>query len=474
MFLRKCLAVLSAVVLLLALSVGSVSAEDNLTVYAGAVFFNNPVYDTVVLVEFPFTLSRDQFEFFRPDTSDPRYYARIFAQLDLFGVDGSPVDSITTYFSAAINTPAEAAVPDYKLFNALSLPIKPGVYSARLTVIDVKSKVEGHFNYERIIVEPGRNDVLSIGGKCLAYKINYVGDDPEAEHDRMVKNGFRVMCNPLGVFDRKDSSMCFYAELYNLAYEPDDTTVCRISYRVLREDNEVERNYGFKMRHKPGNTLVITDCLDISDLLPGQYRLQIIATDSRNMQTDTALMAFHVLTPEDLMAQVEDDTQFDPYDTLSLAVKLNLVKYLLTPVDHKRLESLTDEGKERFLVQYWKENDPDPTTPINESRIEMLQRYLYCNAMFSSSVEGDDGWRSDRGRIYMTYGRYDERDDVQTPRTGNPFEIWYYRKIREGAVFVFEDKQGYHDYTLVHSNVDGEKYSSDWQRKIEDDLYRVN
>lgn len=453
----------------------SSALSNDLTIYAGAVFYNNPVFDTVVLVEFPFTLERDDFEFFRPAESDPNLYARVFAQLNLYGVDGRPVDSTNTYFSVTVGDMTQANLPGVKLFNNLSLLIKPGVYSARLTVIDVKSKEEGVFTYERIIVEPPVTDRLAIGGKVLAYDIDFVGSDGVGTgKDRLIRNGFRVIPNPLGVFARADSLMCLYAEMYNLDYTEGDSSLYRIGYAFLSESGDMVKDLGFRLKHKPGSTLVITDCFELADLEIGTYKLRVLAADLKSKQADTAYLMVRVLSPDVLAGQFDEDSAPDPYDTLSLGQKQNLAYYLLDPVQRKTLESLTDVGKNRFLEQFWRDNDPDPRTPANESRDEIFQRFVYVNAMYSTNMDHDDGWKTDRGRIYMTYGRWDERDDVEAPRTGQPFEVWRYHRVREGAVFVFEDQQGFRDYTLVHSNVEGERYSAEWENRLQNELYRIN
>ena len=41
--------------------------DNSLTVYSGAVVFDDPQFDSVSLVEFSFSLNRNEFEFFRPE-----------------------------------------------------------------------------------------------------------------------------------------------------------------------------------------------------------------------------------------------------------------------------------------------------------------------------------------------------------------------------------------------------------------------
>ena len=42
-------------------------------------------------------------------------------------------------------------------------------------------------------------------------------------------------------------------------------------------------------------------------------------------------------------------------------------------------------------------------------------------------------------------------------------------------VFVFEDREGYGVYTLVHSNMPGEIYNSAWAARLKtDDTYKMD
>jgi GWxTD domain-containing protein len=368
----------------------------------------------------------------------------------------------------------DAGLEGYKVFNSLVLPLPPGVYSARLTIIDAVSKAQGEAFYDRIVVEPPRAGSLALGGKCLAYDITYVGDTLVVPANRMPKNGFDVICNPLGVFSTEDTAMYLYAEVYNLGYDPGNASRFRLSYTALDRFGKVAREFGTKERTKPGESAVIAEEFDITDFPTGHYELRIVATDLVNEQADTARMDFAIVAPysASLVSADLDAGFIDPYDSLSLKEKQNLVYYMLTPVEKKTLEQLEDKGKEEFLRRYWQERDEDPTTRVIENRLEMIRRYQYANENFSTTEEKTDGWFSDRGRIYMTYGPWEDMDDIQHPQGGNPYQVWHYYSVREGAVFVFEDKRGFEDYQLTHSNVEGEVFSSYWNEILKFDYYK--
>jgi len=188
------------------------SEPTELAVYAGAVVSDNPVYDSVAIVEFPFSVNRDQFEFYRPDSTDSHLYSRIFAQVVLLDNDGYAVDSAQTIFSVRVNSAEEAAQPGYRIFNRLALPIRSGSYSARVTVIDVASKTTGDYFLEKIIVPVIEKNRINIGGVCLAYQMKYVGDDTTQAAARLTKSGFSMLVNPVSIFSIDDTVAYVYGE----------------------------------------------------------------------------------------------------------------------------------------------------------------------------------------------------------------------------------------------------------------------
>lgn len=81
------------------------------------------------------------------------------------------------------------------------------------------------------------------------------------------------------------------------------------------------------------------------------------------------------------------------------------VTYIITDEERKAFGRLeTDEEREQFIEQFWLRRDPTPDTVENEYKEEHYRRIAYANERFAS---GFPGWRSDRGRIYITFGPAD-------------------------------------------------------------------
>src|SRR5437588_12893649 len=84
------------------------------------------------------------------------------------------------------------------------------------------------------------------------------------------------------------------------------------------------------------------------------------------------------------------------------------VAYIITDEERKAFKKLqTDDERERFIEEFWRRRDPDPDTEENEFREAYYERIAYVNEHFSSGIPG---YKTDRGRVYLKYGKPDEVD----------------------------------------------------------------
>lgn len=118
------------------------------------------------------------------------------------------------------------------------------------------------------------------------------------------------------------------------------------------------------------------------------------------------------------------------------------VAYIITDGERAAFKALTtDEERENFIEQFWLIRDPTPGTVENEYKEEHYRRIAYANEHYSTQ-QGLPGWKTDRGRIYITYGPPDEIEDhssggayVRPAEQGggttitDPFQQWRYRYI---------------------------------------------
>lgn len=143
----------------------------------------------------------------------------------------------------------------------------------------------------------------------------------------------------------------------------------------------------------------------------------------------------------------------------------NDVAYIITKEEKRAFNALvTDEERENFIEQFWRRRDPNPDTEENEYREEYYERIAYANEKFASGIPG---WKTDRGRVYIAWGK---PDSVESHPSGGsydrpsyegggatttyPFEIWFYRHLEgvgDGLEIEFVDPTGTGEYRMARN-----------------------
>lgn len=141
------------------------------------------------------------------------------------------------------------------------------------------------------------------------------------------------------------------------------------------------------------------------------------------------------------------------------------VDYIITKEEKRAFLALqTDEERENFIENFWRRRDPNPDTEENEYREEYYERIAYANEHFTSGIPG---WKTDRGRIYIAWGK---PDSVESHPSGGaydrpsyegggstttyPFEVWFYRHlddVGDGLEIEFVDPTGTGEYRIARN-----------------------
>ncbi|MCD9186259.1 MAG: GWxTD domain-containing protein [Pyrinomonadaceae bacterium] len=141
------------------------------------------------------------------------------------------------------------------------------------------------------------------------------------------------------------------------------------------------------------------------------------------------------------------------------------VAYIITKDEKKAFYALkTDEERENFIENFWRRRDPNPDTEENEYREEYYERIAYANEHFTSGIPG---WKTDRGRIYIAWGKPDSIESHPSggaydrpsyegggSTTTYPFEIWFYRhldNVGDGLEIEFVDPTGTGEYRIARN-----------------------
>jgi GWxTD domain-containing protein len=146
------------------------------------------------------------------------------------------------------------------------------------------------------------------------------------------------------------------------------------------------------------------------------------------------------------------------------------VRWIITDEELSAFKKLSNNAeRDQFIEMFWQRRDPTPDTAENEYKEEHYRRIAYANEHFAA---GMPGWRTDRGRIYIMYGKPDSTDShpmggpyQRSAEEGGgqtetyPFEVWRYRYL-EGIgqeieiEFVDDCNCGAYEMTMDRSKKD--------------------
>jgi GWxTD domain-containing protein len=139
------------------------------------------------------------------------------------------------------------------------------------------------------------------------------------------------------------------------------------------------------------------------------------------------------------------------------------VVWIITDEERQAFKQLSnDEERDQFIEAFWQRRDPTPDTEENEYKEDHYARIAYANEHFAAGIPG---WKTDRGRIYIVYGKPDEIEshpsggtyERPTDEGGGststfPFEQWRYRYLEgigQEVIIEFVDTCMCGDYHMT-------------------------
>jgi GWxTD domain-containing protein len=249
----------------------------------------------------------------------------------------------------------------------------------------------------------------------------------------------RLLANPSRRFGEEILSFGAYGEIVDRRTSGADSTY-RVRYRVA-DDSDQTAAKGDTVVARSGARTPFLLRPYLGGLSPGSYRfvveLEVAAPPGKSHGKPEVVRRDKRFEVAQSKVSVGPDARSS----------LDVLRYIAKPAEAAEMNRLqTDEERQAYWEAFWSRRDPSPDTPENEARDEFYQRVQYANQHFGV---GEAGWKTDMGRIYITYGRPDEvvRNPFNFDRP--PEEIWYY--FQEQQTFVFVDKDGFGRYELTRS-----------------------
>ena len=356
-----------------------------------------------------------------------------------------------------------------KLFNQSSFFIKPGKYTLKVRISDLVESRDG-WHEKTLDIPSYAEDMLAISSIQLASRI-----EADTSRGRFVKNGFLVIPNPGGMYGLELPVLYYYMELYHLSPAATGTdSTYSVKVQIFNALGNPVVDLPVKTKIRRGSSLVEVGQTPISHLVSGSYRFHVETVDSGTSQTAVQDKGFYVYRRSDFLssggieAYAERKKVPDEYSEMSspqLDSAFEKFRFIATNQEIKMFRKLDQEGKRTFLTSFWEGRDKDPSTEINETKIDYLKRLDQADHEFS--VGGKPGWKSDRGRVLLKYGVPEEIERFPSSIDKKDYQIWHYYRIEGGIVFVFVDVDNFGEMRLVHSTARNELQDEEWERWLQ-------
>ncbi len=383
------------------------------------------------------------------------------------------LDSLQHYvvnYKFKILSPFRKMISSQKLRNiigAIGFDVPKGKYILTITATDLGDTTRQKDYSEKIKVHPFHNNIISVSDIEMCSNIRSSNNKKSI----FFKNNYEVVPNPSLIYSSKMPVLFYYTELYNLLEDHYKSDLVMIK-RVLNSHNKVVYQQ-VKPISRAGNSVVEVGVINLKKFSTGAYTLIVGLSDTSKGIGSAATQQFYYYNPTKLDTSGNAMLSKQPYLSSEYGVMseddcdllFDECKYIANKNEKKMYAHLkTLDAKRKFLYNFWLRRDPDLSTPVNEFKKDYLKRIKYVNEHFSTLNK--IGYKTDRGRVYLIYGPYDEIDRYPSEANRKPYEIWRYNSIEGGVIFVFGDLGGYGDYELLHSTKKGEYHDYNWKRRI--------
>lgn len=356
---------------------------------------------------------------------------------------------------------------DKNLVGLLTFALPAATYKLTVSVADQFNEKNKKVSTDHLTVKPFDKDSLAISDIQLASRI--LQNSPN-KNSIFYKNTFEVTPIPNLVFGENIPVVFYYYEVYD-KFGQQNAPPLKINSVIVNSRGKVVFNKSINIpRGIPSRVEV--GSVPINKYPTDTYQLRIGVLDSVQNKGMISTKRFFVYNPS---VKFTDTATAQPSKILSSTFGLMSTeecddmfaksKYIATSNEISQWDKInTVEGKREFLYNFWKKRDTDPSTQQNEFYQEYFKRVQEANQKYGSLNR--PGWKTDRGRVLITYGEPSEIDRYPNQIDTKPYEIWQYNDIQGGVIFVFADLTGFSDYQLIHSTARGELRDDNWQSRI--------
>ena len=341
----------------------------------------------------------------------------------------------------------------------LDYNLSPGTYQLKGIASDGNNKdISDSISYDIVI-----NDFSGTAPVLSDIQLATAITNSKDTSGLFYKNTLDVLPNPNSLFGNKLKTIYYYIELYNLNNLTSGENL-KVDLHIL-DVNMKERLATSKSLKKGTDSRVDIGKFSVDSFPSGAYILKydLLAENGSSVSKEKK---FYIYNTGISSTVFNDDntndflkSEFGSMTPEAADQEFDKLKYIISKRDKEAYAKLSSvDDKRKFLFNFWRAIG---NTPANKIRINYFKRIDEANKQFTESFQ--EGWKTDRGRLYITYGPPDNIDRHPFEPNSHAYEVWKWEKVEGGAEADFVERESQTGiYTLVNSTLRTEVKFPEW------------
>lgn len=316
-----------------------------------------------------------------------------------------------------------------------------GEYTLELVVTDNASPLAKSAHSEKITILFNRDK------KVYSSNIQILESfSKSTAQSALTKSGYELVPYNINYFPKNQHALKFYLETYNL-----DTVIGKASKFVysyyVENSDDLQKQFGLSGFQKQNASRInpLLAQFDITQLPSGNYNLVVEVRDSLSivqLQKKWFFQRQSDAVQREQFESVNYKTVEDFFNSVQGVDSLKQFVECLWPISsyqEREWQGIQIKRKDPnlmrgYLVGYWKEQAAD-TADALKLWYSYYKEVLQTNALLKCGKQ--KGYYTDRGRVYLQYGKPDQRNQVNSEPDTYPYEIWQYYRIYDRATKRF-------------------------------------
>jgi GWxTD domain-containing protein len=344
-----------------------------------------------------------------------------------------------------------------------------GTYQLEIEITDANDSSAAPLKHTETI------EITHLSEGCFFSEIAFVSAFTSTiQENAFSKAGYDLIPYVSNYYPSSLNGLILYAELYNSRKLLGKKI--SFAYSICITDalqNEVASTKRI-IRAEAEEVLPLIQTIDISNLISGDYKVKlemldregkVVCTQFRDFSRNKILESTYT-PPTSLDISNTFAARYTSSDSLyahiqsclpiAESVERNTIDNILSNVDLQTRQS--------FMYTFWyRRNSTNPEKAWND----YYQEVRAVQKEFGTKIKA--GWQTDRGRVYLQYGKPSTRIVRNNDPDYWPFEIWHYYTTNTGLRdrrFLFYNTSLNYDMELLHSDIPNELRNYDWKNLV--------